>query len=151
MNGVERWFIKVGEGPTREVTRKEWIDYERQAGFWPKGGNGPATGGFTGGGLNGTHVYMDYTKRENFDYNPEIQDLIWPPEESEPELNEFMLQRLDTFLQGEDRWTNMETYKWDSVDRAREELEHCKRILTSRQFRLVGRYVPEPTEWVEII
>ena len=38
----------------QEVTRDEFIQAERCAGFRPKAGNGVATGGFGGGGVSGS-------------------------------------------------------------------------------------------------
>lgn len=39
----------------KKVTREEWISAEREAGFYPKyGGDGPATGGFSGNGISGS-------------------------------------------------------------------------------------------------
>lgn len=39
----------------KQVTKEEWIQAERSAGFRPKyGGDGPATGGFSGNGISGS-------------------------------------------------------------------------------------------------
>ena len=47
-------------GSEVEVTREEWLTAERRAGFWPThGGDGPATGGFSGGGVHGRIEYDD--------------------------------------------------------------------------------------------
>jgi hypothetical protein len=46
----ERYFLKVGDGPEKEVSKKEWIVAERQSGFYPKCFDPvyeiPATAGF---------------------------------------------------------------------------------------------------------
>lgn len=54
----ERYFIKVGEGPEREVDLDEFCEYERIAGFTGFG-EGPATAGFYGKLIQGTIRYMD--------------------------------------------------------------------------------------------
>jgi len=55
-----KYFLEEGEGK-KEVTRKEWIQAERAAGFRPKmASTDPgymdtcATGGFTGNGISGS-------------------------------------------------------------------------------------------------
>lgn len=57
---MDIFFIRIGEGDEREVTRAEWIVVERAAGFRPKMAfDDPkymetcATGGFSGQGLSG--------------------------------------------------------------------------------------------------
>ena len=38
----------------KQVSKEDWINAERAAGFYPKhGGDGPATGGFSGNGMSG--------------------------------------------------------------------------------------------------
>lgn len=57
---TEHYFIQYGKSnPYRQVTREEWIKAERTAGFYPKFGSGPATGGFSGHGVSGVAVYGD--------------------------------------------------------------------------------------------
>lgn len=48
----DRYFIQIGEGPSREVTLEEWIKYERQAGFYGSDGK-RRTAGFTGNNIHG--------------------------------------------------------------------------------------------------
>lgn len=55
-----RWFIKEGDGPEREVTKREWVSAERRAGFVNTMGHPdePGTGGFSTsrhGGLSGRY------------------------------------------------------------------------------------------------
>lgn len=42
----ERYFLRIDEGPWVQVDEAAWCRAEGQAGFFPKGGRGPATGGF---------------------------------------------------------------------------------------------------------
>jgi len=49
------YFLKHEIFGTKQVTKEEWIKAERSAGFYPKyGGDGPATGGFSGNGISGS-------------------------------------------------------------------------------------------------
>jgi hypothetical protein len=50
----ETYWLQTGEGPHSQVSLRQFIQAERGAGFLPKGGNGPATGGFSSGALTGT-------------------------------------------------------------------------------------------------
>ena len=48
------YFLEHSIFGVKQVTRDEWIQAERSAGFYPKhGGDGPATGGFSGNGMSG--------------------------------------------------------------------------------------------------
>jgi hypothetical protein len=53
----DRYFLKpsvLDDNAYQEVTLRQFIQAERSAGFRPKGGgDGPATGGFSGGGVSG--------------------------------------------------------------------------------------------------
>jgi hypothetical protein len=44
---MKQYEVKIGEGKWRKVTLDEWIEHERNAGFYPKSGDGPATAGFS--------------------------------------------------------------------------------------------------------
>lgn len=55
----ERYFIQIGEGPSREVTLEEWIKRERQAGFYGGDGKHARTAGFRGGEVHGIMRYME--------------------------------------------------------------------------------------------
>jgi len=49
------YFLEHPVFGKKEVTKEEWIQAERSAGFRPKhGGGGPATGGFSGNGISGS-------------------------------------------------------------------------------------------------
>ena len=51
---MERYWLQKGGSPWREVTRKEFISAEEDAGFRPKPGCGPlATSGFSSNGIAG--------------------------------------------------------------------------------------------------
>lgn len=59
---AERYFLSIIgiDHSEVEVSREDWIGAERRAGFWPKGGgNGPATGGFSAGGIHGRIGYSN--------------------------------------------------------------------------------------------
>jgi len=49
------YFLEHSIFGKKEVTKEEWVQAERSAGFHPKcGGDGPATGGFSGNGISGS-------------------------------------------------------------------------------------------------
>ncbi|MHA1170222.1 MAG: hypothetical protein ACTSRU_20535 [Candidatus Hodarchaeales archaeon] len=51
---MEKYFLKADhEENWKEVTKAQFINAERNAGFRPKDGDGVATGGFGGNGMNG--------------------------------------------------------------------------------------------------
>jgi len=55
-----KYYIKVDGFGEKEVAQKEFISFERQAGFRPKPGCGPvATGGFMSGNICGRTELMD--------------------------------------------------------------------------------------------
>lgn len=56
---VKRYFIRAGDGPEREVDESEFVDTERQAGFYNTLGRPekPATAGFSGRNLSGRIEY----------------------------------------------------------------------------------------------
>lgn len=65
---MERYFLSIShvEGSEVEVTRQQWIQAERGAGFWPKdGGNGLATGGFYGAGIHGRIEYAPLVREDD--------------------------------------------------------------------------------------
>ncbi len=47
------YFIEHDLFGVKKVSLEEWISAERSAGFFPRGGVGPATGGFSGNGIRG--------------------------------------------------------------------------------------------------
>ncbi len=49
---TQHW-LKVSTLKWQKATRKQFIEAERGAGFYPKSGNGTATAGFSGGGIEG--------------------------------------------------------------------------------------------------
>ncbi len=66
-----RYFIKLGDGPEREVSLTEYCAAERNAGFYPKGPSRsdpewmttPATASFSNGSISGRIVYALRTAR----------------------------------------------------------------------------------------
>jgi hypothetical protein len=61
---MDKYFIKLGDGEFREVTKREWISAERSAGFVPKLSSlDPkymdtcATASFSGNGIHGRIEY----------------------------------------------------------------------------------------------
>lgn len=49
------YFLEHSIFGKKQVTKEEWVSAERSAGFHPKyGGDGPATGGFSGNGISGS-------------------------------------------------------------------------------------------------
>ena len=59
--GKPRYFLAldIGDPKWEEVTEDAFVEAERNAGFFPKGGQGVATGGFGGHGVRGKVVYGD--------------------------------------------------------------------------------------------
>jgi hypothetical protein len=62
---IQRFYLRK-----REVTQKVWVLNERNAGFRPKGPDHgqPATGGFSGGGLEGSSIYNWIKLVDNTEY-----------------------------------------------------------------------------------
>lgn len=58
MGEGNRYYLKnAWETDFKEVTVKQFIQAERSAGFFPKAGQGVATGGFSGRGVRGRVEY----------------------------------------------------------------------------------------------
>lgn len=56
---MDKYFIEVKGFGEKEVTKEEFIKFERQAGFRPKNGCGDvATGGFCSGSISGRVEYV---------------------------------------------------------------------------------------------
>lgn len=72
-----RYFIKASGGTWFEVDLDRWCHHERGAGFHPKGGSGPATGGFSGMSVEGRIVYSSNSP-DQYDWDPEFRDAVWP-------------------------------------------------------------------------
>jgi len=54
----EKYYLKADfQNEYQEVTKEEFIQAERAAGFRPKYGDGLATGGFLGNGVSGSIKY----------------------------------------------------------------------------------------------
>ena len=53
-----RYFLSLGGGPKREVTKAEWVAAERSAGFTGGRPGEPSTGGFGNGSISGTLEYV---------------------------------------------------------------------------------------------
>ena len=52
---MNKYYLKADfQKEYQEVTKEEFIQAERCAGFRPKYGDGLATGGFSGGGVSGS-------------------------------------------------------------------------------------------------
>lgn len=57
MTDDRRWFLQYGDGPHREVTKREWLQAEYGAGFYGGRMREPSTGAFSAGGVSGTICY----------------------------------------------------------------------------------------------
>jgi len=44
---VRKYFIKIGQEPEQEVTKQQYVDYEKRCGFRLDNNSNPATSGFT--------------------------------------------------------------------------------------------------------
>ena len=56
---MDKYYLKADfQKEAQEVTKEEFITAERAAGFRPKYGDGLATGGFSGNGVNGSIKYI---------------------------------------------------------------------------------------------
>jgi len=61
----ERYYLRTTWNKKwDEVSRREFIDAEREAGFYPKGGIGVATAGFSHGSVEG-RVDFEFVEKEN--------------------------------------------------------------------------------------
>lgn len=83
MSQHEQWyFISFDHGehgriPWKRVTEEEFIKVERQAGFYPKGGHGVATGGFGGSsGQQGRVVSPAYVKPDSYEWDTEFNQVL---------------------------------------------------------------------------
>ena len=73
-----RYFLKTDWTSWKEVTKEQWVSAERSAGFRPKGGgDGCATGGFSGHGVRG-RIISDNIKPESYTWDPEFCKAAWP-------------------------------------------------------------------------
>ena len=66
---VDKYYLKADfQKEYQEVTKEEFIQAERAAGFNPKYGDGLATGGFSGNGVSGSIKYIsDHRTKESDD------------------------------------------------------------------------------------
>lgn len=62
---AKRYWLRTKEDPWQETTENEFIRAERNAGFYPKSGNGVATGGFssTRSNVRGRVTYGEITAK----------------------------------------------------------------------------------------
>jgi hypothetical protein len=74
------YFLKLGDGPYRHVSKSEWVSAERSAGFQPKGEDRgqPATGGFGGSaGVDGSIFSVEHGSVEAYEeFNPALAAAI---------------------------------------------------------------------------
>ena len=62
---IPRYWLRTDRSGWRKVTLADFIEAERAAGFFPKGGSGVATAGFTSMyGTKGSVRYDDNTPEE---------------------------------------------------------------------------------------
>ncbi len=66
----ERYWLRIGEGKWREITRKEFAAAERRAGFHSKTSSELATGGFNTEFGHGRITYGEIT----------VEDYGWDPD-----------------------------------------------------------------------
>ncbi len=59
-----RYWLRVGTLAWQQATETQFISAERGAGFYPKSGNGVATGGFGGSGIEGRVTYGEVTAKK---------------------------------------------------------------------------------------
>lgn len=66
---MERYFLAAVGCPWSEVTKEQWVQAERGAGFRNTMGkpDEPGTGGFSNGSVSGRIVNMDYYNPEHYD------------------------------------------------------------------------------------
>lgn len=98
MSGWTRYFLRpdVGRFPWAEASKEEWVQAERAAGFRNTMGRPeePATGGFSGNGMQGTITYDGGKPRSySLDEGRYIDD------EVSPSLLELEVERLRKFAQ----------------------------------------------------
>jgi hypothetical protein len=62
----EGYWVKLGEGPWRKVSKAEYMTAERAAGFYPTtGANDLATSSFEGAGMRGLTFSPDHLMSEH--------------------------------------------------------------------------------------
>ena len=69
------YFLKHTVFGEKQVTKEEWLSAERSAGFYPKYGDGPATGGFSSGGLSGYIRPREIIELNKIKINPDKRSL----------------------------------------------------------------------------
>lgn len=88
---MRRYFLRdAPDAPWREVTMTKFVLAERDAGFRPpQGGPGLATDGFYAYGKRGVIVHKRASP-EQFDNDPELRNLIWPPPTGDAEFDSII-------------------------------------------------------------
>ena len=75
----ERYWVRLDGMRWQEATREQYIKAERAAGFYPKVGDGIATGSFSGGGIEGRTTHGEITA-EKYAWDPEFLEVAGPTE-----------------------------------------------------------------------
>ena len=72
------YFIREGDGPWRAVSKQSWVNAERRADFHNTMGQPtePATGGFSGRGIQGSLVRIGSFEASQYDSDPELRDAV---------------------------------------------------------------------------
>jgi hypothetical protein len=74
------WLLKPNNQPWEVVTKAEWIQRERNAGFYPTYGGSqdePATGSFSSSIQGqGRYVEIELFSPESYDWDPEFRDTV---------------------------------------------------------------------------
>lgn len=77
----DRYFLRGVVGTWHEVDMAEWVRAERAAGFHNTMGRDdlPGTGGFGDGLVTGRTVSTEHSTPEQYDWDAEFRDFVWPP------------------------------------------------------------------------
>ena len=80
MSDTDLFYLKTESAGWEKVTQGEFVKAERAAGLYNTMGrpNEPATRGFSGVGVRGRTIDMRYARREQFDWDIEFRNAVWP-------------------------------------------------------------------------
>ena len=82
MSDTDLFYLKTEPAGWKKISKEEFVRAERAAGLFNTMGrpNEPATRGFSGRGVRGRTIDARYAKREQFDWDQEFRQVVWPEE-----------------------------------------------------------------------
>ena len=76
----QRYFLRTVGTPWHEVSKEDFVRAERAVGFYPKGIDvgQPATGGFSGGAVEGRTVYTNHVTAKSYAWDEDFNKILFP-------------------------------------------------------------------------